>query len=340
MHLLRYFTLKILRMFRDILILLFVVWFIVRLPLILSGFPPEYYLVYFPYICELWFTEECRLMLIRINEIAYHWRIPEDFMLWEWIVHLFVYFKNMLTFDFGPCFAPCPDRPLINVISSYLLRTIAYLIPALMIAMIFGLHISPKKIKINSLTRKNSKLELYRLAYVIPIFVLALFLKFFSFAIITMLSIEITETLLNILTVLYNVAIPMFLISLVYFSGLRLIIEQHIGDILSSDYVRLAYTKSLSIEKVFKEYVKPNLFARIKEHVRFLFLSMWPFVILIEITLSIPGLGYLFVWYWCMYRIIIHGEVVFYVMILFTYITILIVDFIITILSQKAVSVI
>ena len=62
---------------------------------------------------------------------------------------------------------------------------------------------------------------------------------------------------------------------------------------------------------------------------------MWPFVILIEIALGIPGFGYLFVWYWGMYHVIIHGEVVFYVMVLFTYIAMLIVDFIITILSQK-----
>jgi len=335
MRLFRYFVLKILRMFRNILILLFVVWLLVRLPIILFRFPPKYYLVYFPYICELWFTEECKLMLIRINEIAYHWRIPEDFMLWEWIVHLCVYFKNMLTFDFGPCFTPCPERPLINVISSYLLRTIVYLVPGLIIAMIFGLHINPRKININSSTRKNSKLELYRLVYVVPIFISALLLKFFSFAIITMLSIEVTETLLNLLNVLYNIVIPIFLVSLVYFSGSRLIIEQHIGDILSSDYVRFAYAKGLSTEKIVKEYIKPNLFARIKEHMYFLFLSMWPFVILIEIALGIPGFGYLFVWYWGMYHVIIHGEVVFYVMVLFTYIAMLIVDFIITILSQK-----
>jgi len=201
--------------------------------------------------------------------------------------------------------------------------------------MIFGLHINPRKININSSTRKNSKLELYRLVYVVPIFISALLLKFFSFAIITMLSIEVTETLLNLLNVLYNIVIPIFLVSLVYFSGSRLIIEQHIGDILSSDYVRFAYAKGLSTEKIVKEYIKPNLFARIKEHTYFLFLSMWPFVILIEIALGIPGFGYLFVWYWGMYHVIIHGEVVFYVMVLFTYIAMLIVDFIITILSQK-----
>lgn len=279
--------------FITILIIILANWVIFRLPTFVAGVDPAV-------LYGLQYAQANPQAKVEIERFRKMWGLPSpNDPITVWLHHLFKYFVNMLTFNFGKTFKL--GRPVLAELANRLPITLAFMVPATVLSILIGIWLGVKCGAKAGTTIDTVLLFISLLLYALPafwlemLFIMAFYNAIPIFYFMPMMKYH-RDPVLYVLELMYVLVPPIVCLVLVSFGGWLLLMRQSLIDVMHEDYIVTARAKGLDERSVLYRHAFRNALLPVMTSVVLALAGVWTGAIITEYLFQIRGVGRLFVW--------------------------------------------